>query len=75
MCCHPSLSSQRLGFICDVYMTLYAELGMMIRAFGEMRAATQSLKEGIDIVRVLGTALTAALAIRVTASQCSSKLW
>ena len=59
----------------NVHVTLSAELGMMIRAFGEMRAVTESFKEGIDAVRVLGTALTAALAIRVTASQCSSKLW
>jgi len=49
----------------SVNATLFAELGMMMKSF----------KEGIDAVLDLGTALTAALAIHVTASQCSSKLW
>ena len=60
----------------SVNATLFAELGMMMKAFGgEIKAVTESFKESIDAVRELGTALTAALAIHVTASQCSSKLW
>ncbi len=48
---------------------------MMMKAFGEIKAVTESLKEGIAVVRDLSTALAAAQAIHVTASQCSSKLW
>ena len=48
-----------------LYKTLSSEIRMVMEAFNE----------GINAIRELGTALTAALAIKVTASQCTSKLW
>ena len=54
-----------------VYATLSAEIGMAM----QLNAMVESLKEGINVVRELGAAMTATMAIRVTASQCSSKLW
>ena len=58
-----------------VNATLFTELGMMMAALGEIKAMAECFKEGIDTVRELGTALKASLAIHVTASQCSSKVW
>ena len=48
-----------------LYKTLSSEIRMVMKAFNE----------GINVIRELGTALTAALAIKVTASQCTSKQW
>jgi hypothetical protein len=48
-----------------LYKTLSSEIRMVMKAFNE----------GINAILELGTALTAALAIKVTASQCTSKQW